>query len=132
MHQICDLFEGSISYPHVEEDDAIALLRCQDYVYTFDLNFYTGFGNYNGGMIYIHLPNKVREMVGKPNVINLNNVTDFPIYYDGIREEVTITNIVLANGYLQMVLSSPISGLIYKSVAFATSNFIILFSSEQS
>lgn len=26
------LYEGSITYPHVEEDDAVALLRCQDYV----------------------------------------------------------------------------------------------------
>lgn len=45
-HEIkyADLFEGSIVYPHVEEDDAIALLRCQGYHRILPIQFY-GFAN---------------------------------------------------------------------------------------
>lgn len=38
------LYPGKIAYPHVEEDDAIALLRCKEWVEVLPIQFY-GFAN---------------------------------------------------------------------------------------
>ncbi|MFQ9922534.1 MAG: hypothetical protein ACLRVU_03410 [Beduini sp.] len=32
----CDLFEGTIAYPHIKEDYTVALMRCQRYVIFYD------------------------------------------------------------------------------------------------
>lgn len=53
-----DLFEGSIVYPHVEEDDAIALLRSQEWVYGLITEDYARLplGHLSSDMIQIPLP----------------------------------------------------------------------------
>ena len=38
----CDLFEGDIAYPHVKEDDAIALMRCRSKLKVFKANEWIG------------------------------------------------------------------------------------------
>lgn len=45
--EYADAFEGSIVYPHVEEDDAIALLRCQDYEIFYETLLLTISYDYN-------------------------------------------------------------------------------------
>ena len=42
-----DLFEGDIAYPHIPEDDAIALLRCQDYEIFYETLLLTISYDYN-------------------------------------------------------------------------------------
>ena len=56
--EYADAFEGSIAYPHVEEDDAIALMRCQDYVYGLIISDYARLplGHLSSDMIQVSLP----------------------------------------------------------------------------
>lgn len=52
-----DLFEGSIVYPHVEEDDATALLRCQRYLlYIKGTGTTAGFTNINNTLAISNVP----------------------------------------------------------------------------
>lgn len=43
----CDLYPGEIAYPHQKEDDAIALLRCQDYEIFYETLLLTISYDYN-------------------------------------------------------------------------------------
>lgn len=56
--EYADAFEGSIVYPHVAEDDAIALLRCQEWVYGLITGDYARLplGHLSSDMIQIPLP----------------------------------------------------------------------------
>lgn len=53
-----DAFEGEIIYSHFEEDDAIALLRCQEWVYGLIIEDYARLplGHLSNDMIQIPLP----------------------------------------------------------------------------
>lgn len=76
--EYADAFEGSIVYPHVEEDDATAMMRCLRYLYKGQL---TGvmYGNastsdywYSGVSVYplemVSIPTVTYDLINIPNI----------------------------------------------------------------
>lgn len=73
------LYRGEIDYPHVEEDDAIALMRCLTWVQSLrQLSIRMVLGG-SGGQFYFRYPLKTK-MRNEPTVI----VTQSPSYYDAV------------------------------------------------
>nr|DAS58824.1 MAG TPA: hypothetical protein [Caudoviricetes sp.] len=75
-----DLFEGSIAYPHVKEDHAIALMRCQRYLYR--LKFQVGNGNIYRNAVYIFIPVPVSMISTTPTI----TVSNYKALLDGMCE----------------------------------------------
>ena len=61
-HEIkyADLFEGSIAYPHVEEDDATALMRCREKIRKYDVTI-VDYSFINDNYLFYIIPNGLGE-----------------------------------------------------------------------
>ena len=63
----CDLWEGDIAYPHIKEDYAIALMRCQKYISPIS-GILNGFTDATGKFITLQC-DKIMDMEGSPIVV---------------------------------------------------------------
>lgn len=87
-----DLFEGNIAYPHVKEDYAIALMRCQSKLVVYR-NAQVGNGNVYNNIGYIGVPLPV-PMQNTPTI----KVEGYRIVTDGLFESaVSYINVLSLN-----------------------------------
>ena len=84
-----DLFEGDIAYPHIKEDEDIALMKCQRRVLP-TASTVMGYTGSDSRYVYI-MCEKLKNMIDTPTVTGF---TEFVLKINGVSKNITINNAV--------------------------------------
>ena len=121
-----DLFEGSIAYPHVKEDYAIALMRCQEWLRVIDLWGAPMFCISSGQHLKINTSTYgIDKMIGTPTVTI--NPGSFIVYGDNTSFEATLSNTVVRKNTITFVLSNQLTNATFYT---PDSNVVVTCSCE--
>ena len=101
-----DLFEGDIDYPHVKEDKAIALMRCQRYVVP-TVSTVMGYTGTDSRYVYV-MCEKLKSMADTPTVTNFS---EFVLKINGTSKVITINNATANVGTGEICLDVGIGNL---------------------
>lgn len=123
-----DLFEGDIAYPHVKEDYAIALIRCQSEIRPLGRNF-IGYSSSSNNHMFIPYA-EIAEMKQQSNNISIiNKDSGINLCIDGKQLKSTNYYIDLAEDYMHISFND-ISVPVNTTIGGWFNSLIIMISCE--